>query len=230
MSFKYSEAVPWGRSFEEYRRMFALSDPELNLRIIGCGDGPASFNAEMFKLGHRVVSCDPLYQLSATQIQDRIDVTYENVIRQTVENQHLFVWTRIASPEELGKIRLAAMRKFLADFEGGQRDGRYITAEFPVLPFPSNAFDLAICSHFLFLYSDILSFDFHQRAIEEMCRVAREARIFPLLNYNAKPSPFLEPLLKVLADAGYDTSVEVVPYEFQRGGNQMLRVRKVASL
>jgi len=229
MTFKYSEAVPWGRSFDEYRRMFGLSEQDLKLRIVGCGDGPASFNAEMLQLGHRVVSCDPLYQLSATQIQERIDVTYENVMRQTTENQHKFVWTRIKTPEELGKIRLAAMRKFLVDFDSGKRDGRYVTAELPDIPFESNAYDLAVCSHFLFLYSDILSFEFHQRAIEEMCRVAREARIFPLLNYNATLSPFLEPLLKVLTEAGYNTSVETVPYEFQRGGNQMLRVRKAGN-
>jgi SAM-dependent methyltransferase len=229
MTFKYSEAVPWGRSFDEYCRMFDLSEQDLKLRILGCGDGPASFNAEMSQLGHRVVSCDPIYELSTAQIQERIDVTYENVMRQTHENQHNFVWTRIKSPEELGKARLAAMREFLADFDSGKRDGRYVTGELPDVPFESNSYDLAVCSHFLFLYSDILSFEFHQRAIEEMCRVAREARIFPLLNYNAKPSPFVEPLLKVLADAGYNTSVEVVPYEFQRGGNQMLRVRKAAS-
>jgi len=229
MTFKYNEAVPWGRSFDEYCRMFGLSEVDLQLRIIGCGDGPASFNSEMLKLGHRVVSCDPLYQLSTTQIQERIDETYENVMRQTYENRHRFVWTRIKSPEELGKVRLAAMKKFLADFDDGKRDARYVTAELPVLPFASNAFDLAVCSHFLFLYSDILTFEFHQLAIEEMCRVAQEVRVFPLLNYNAQTSPFLEPLLKVLADARYNTSIEVVPYEFQRGGNQMLRVRRVTS-
>jgi hypothetical protein len=229
MTFKYSEAVPWGRSFDEYRRMFGLTEQELNLRIIGCGDGPASFNTEMLQLGHRVVSCDPLYQLSTTQIQERIDVTYENVMRQTRENQHHFVWDRIKTPEDLGNVRLTAMKKFLADFDSGKRDGRYVTAELPHIPFESNTYDLAVCSHFLFLYSDILSLEFHQRAIEEMCRVAQESRIFPLLNYNAKPSPFVEPLLKELTDAGYNTSIEVVPYEFQRGGNQMLKVRRVAS-
>jgi ubiquinone/menaquinone biosynthesis C-methylase UbiE len=121
------------------------------------------------------------------------------------------------------------MRKFLADFDDGKRDGRYVTAELPDIPFESNAFDVAVCSHFLFLYSDILSLEFHQRAIEEMCRVAQEARVFPVLNYNAELSPFVEPLLKVLAEAGYNASIEVVPYEFQRGGNQMLRVRKAVS-
>jgi hypothetical protein len=209
--------------------MFGLTEQDLRLRIIGCGDGPASFNSEMFQLGHRVVSCDPLYQLTTAQIQERIDVTYENVMRQTTEHQHKFVWTRIKTPEELGKVRLAAMRKFLADFDDGKRDGRYVTAELPDIPFESNAFDVAVCSHFLFLYSDILSLEFHQRAIEEMCRVAQEARVFPVLNYNAELSPFVEPLLKVLAEAGYNASIEVVPYEFQRGGNQMLRVRKAVS-
>jgi hypothetical protein len=226
MTFKYSEAVPWGRSFDEYRRMFRLTEEELSLRILGCGDGPAAFNAEMSRLGHQVVSCDPLYQLNKAQIQERIDATYENIMRQTRENQHQFVWKSIKSPDDLGRVRMAAMKTFLEDFDAGKRDGRYITGELPTLPFASDAFDLAVSSHFLFLYSGVLTFEFHQLAIEEMCRVAREARIFPVLNYNAEPSPFLEPLLKVLADAGYNTFIEGVGYEFQRGGNQMLRVRK----
>ena len=226
MAFKYSEAVPWGRSFDEYRRMFGLTEQELNLSIIGCGDGPASFNAEMSRLGYRVVSCDPLYQLSKSQIQERIDATYEDIMRQTRENLHKFVWTSIKTPEDLGRVRMAAMESFLEDFDNGKRDGRYITGELPTLPFGSDVFDLAVCSHFLFLYSGILTLEFHQLAIEEMCRVAHEVRIFPLLNYNAEPSQYLESLLKGLSDAGYNTVIESVSYEFQRGGNQMLRVRK----
>ena len=60
--------------------MFNLTDAELNLRIVGCGDGPASFNTQMLKRGHQVISCDPLYQLSAEQIKERITATYETVI------------------------------------------------------------------------------------------------------------------------------------------------------
>ena len=52
---KLSEVIPWGRSFDEYRRMFALSDDDLAGRILGCGDGPASFDAEATKKGHAVV-------------------------------------------------------------------------------------------------------------------------------------------------------------------------------
>ena len=43
--FALDQVVPWGRSFDEYRRMFALTDADLSRVILGCGDGPASFNA-----------------------------------------------------------------------------------------------------------------------------------------------------------------------------------------
>lgn len=33
--YTLTQVVPWGRSFEDYRRMFALSDDDLTLRIVG---------------------------------------------------------------------------------------------------------------------------------------------------------------------------------------------------
>src|SRR6185295_17577448 len=69
MAFKYEEAVPWGRSFDEYCRMFDLTTDDLERSILGCADGPASFNAEMSRLGKRVISCDPLYRFTREQIQ-----------------------------------------------------------------------------------------------------------------------------------------------------------------
>lgn len=226
MTFQYQSVVPWGRSFEEYQRMFTLTADDLNLRIIGCADGPASFNAHLTQSGCQVISCDPLYQLTAKQIQERIDATYEDVIGQTRQNQAKFIWTDIKSPDELGQIRMTAMRAFLADYEQGKAEGRYVAGELPHLPFEHGSFDLALCSHFLFLYSDKLSLAFHQQSIEAMCTVAREARIFPLLTYNAERSPYVEPLLESLAQAGYRVVIECVPYEFQRGGNEMLRVMR----
>jgi hypothetical protein len=226
MAFHYQSVVPWGRSFEEYERMFALTADDLHRKMIGCADGPASFNAHLAQFGRRVVSCDPLYQLSAQQIQERIDVTYENVINQTRQNQAKFIWIDIKSPDELGKVRRAAMQVFLADYEQGKAEGRYVIGELPDLPFERAAFDLALCSHFLFLYSDKLSLTFHQQSIEAMCTVAHEARIFPLLTYNAERSPHVEPLLERLTQAGYRVAIERVRYEFQRGGNEMLRVTR----
>ena len=224
MAFKYEEAVPWGRSFEEYKRMFDLSKEDLDRKILGCADGPASFNAEMFRQGHRVVSCDPLYQFSADQIRDRIDATYDQVIGQTKLNKEKFKWDRISSPEELGRVRLGAMREFLEDFELGKRDGRYVMAQLPELLFASQSFDMALCSHFFFFYSDSLSLSFHWQAVDELCRVAGEVRIFPLVTYNAEPSPYMNTIVDHLTNAGHEVSLERVPYEFQRNGNMAMRI------
>jgi hypothetical protein len=60
--FTLDHIVPWGRSFDEYRRMFGLTDADLARNIVGCGDGPAAFNAEATARGTRVVSCDPIYR------------------------------------------------------------------------------------------------------------------------------------------------------------------------
>jgi hypothetical protein len=228
MAITYSEVVPWGRSFDEYRHMFHLTDEDLQRRILGCGDGPAAFNARMWKNGLRVVSCDPLYQLSAEQIRRRIDVTYEQVLGQTRKNLEKFVWTHIKSLDELGRVRLASMMEFLDDYEDGRRAGRYLIAQLPNLPFGCGAFDLALCSHFLFLYTDNLSLQFHQQAVEEMFRVANEVRIFPLLDYNARTSPFVEPIGEALEQAGFSVAIEKVDYEFQRGGDHMMRITRRA--
>jgi hypothetical protein len=228
MPFQYETVVPWGRSFEEYQRMFALTEEELGLRILGCADGPAGFNAHMAERGRHMVSCDPLYQLTSNQIRNRIDTTYNEVIGKARQNLDKLVWTAIRSPDELGLVRAKAMGMFLADFEQGKREGRYVAAELPHLPFRPSTFDIAVCSHFLFLYSDNLTMEFHWQAVEAMCMVAREARIFPLLTYNAEPSPYFEPLVEKLTHSGYEASIECVPYEFLRGANQMLKVRRVS--
>ena len=125
------------------------------------------------------------------------------------------------SVEGLGKIRMKSMLQFLADFEQGLEEGRYIAAELPNLPFADNTFDLALCSHFLFLYSDHLDLDFHIQAITEMLRVASEVRIFPVLDLNAAQSVHLEPILKQFPNS----ELVKVNYEFQKGGNQMLLIR-----
>ena len=225
MAFTLDEIVPWGRSFEEYRRMFALSEDDLGLRILGCADGPASFNAGLTKQGGAVVSVDPLYRFSREEIRSRIDQVFETVLEETRKNAHEFLWTSIPSVERLGEIRREAMADFLEDYPRGLEEGRYRDASLPELPFGERTFHLALCSHYLFLYSSHISLDFHLRSIRELCRVAREIRIFPLLELGAVPSRHLEPVMESFSREGSRVSIETVPYEFQQGGNRMMRIR-----
>jgi hypothetical protein len=224
--FTLDKVVPWGRSFQEYRAMFALADSDLHLKILGCADGPASFNAEATRRGTRVVSCDPIYAFSREQIRERIAATATDILEQTKQNLDEFVWNDITSLEHLQRTRMASMDDFLADFDAGRTDGRYVAAETPSLPFAGTAFDLALCSHFLFLYSAQLDQQAHTETVIELCRVANEVRIFPLVALGGKVSPHLRGVITHLQDAGYGVTIERVSYEFQRGGNEMLRIRR----
>lgn len=226
MGFTLDNVVPWGRSYEEYVSMFGLSEADLGLRILGCGDGPAAFNAALTGRGGRIVSLDPVYAFDAGQIRGRIAETYETVMTQLRRNRGDFVWGGIPSVDELGKLRMAAMETFLADFAAGKQTGRYIAGELPELPFADGEFDLALTSHFLFLYSDHLSLEFHLEALREMLRVAREVRVFPLVTLANALSPHLRFVTEQLANRGFGVAVRRVPYEFQRGGNEMLVIRK----
>ena len=223
--FTLDQVVPWGRSFDEYRRMFALTDAELESKILGCADGPASFNAEATHLGTRVVSCDPLYQWDAPGIRDRVRATSHDVLDQTRRNAHEFIWDVIPSVEALGQLRMTAMERFLQDLEPGKGQGRYVAAALPSLPFSDGSFALALCSHFLFLYTDHLTGAFHLAALRDMCRVADEVRVFPLIALDGRISPYVAAAADALRTSGHDVSIVTVPYEFRRGGNQMLSVR-----
>ena len=206
--------------------MFALTAVDLRGHILDCAAGPASFNAEATGAGHRVFSCDPLYRFSAAEIRSRVEQTSHTLISNARAAPDRFVWRDIQSPEHLGRVRLAAMNRFLADFPSGLGQGRYRTDGLPRLSFEDGAFDLALCSHFLFLYSDLLSANFHVASIEEMCRVAGEARIFPLLAAYGEPSPHLDPVIHELRQLGYSVATGKVPYEFLRGADEMLSVTR----
>jgi len=227
MAMTLEQVVPWGRSFDEYRRMFMLLDDDLERTILGCGDGPAAFNSHATLRGSRVVSCDPIYAFSAKQIDKRIAEVYPDLLQKTRDHADDFVWQSIHTPEELGAVRMHAMRAFLHDFPQGKREGRYVAARLPALPFEDGAFDLALCSHFLFLYSAHVSGGDHTGSLHEMLRVAREVRVFPLVTLEGDISPHLQPAMGSLVRDGHEVTILKVPYEFQRGGNQMLRVRRV---
>jgi len=224
---KLENIVPWGRSKKEYMEMFSLSKEDtLSKKILGCGDGPSSFNTEVDYDGGEVVSIDPLYAYSKKEIMQRIDEVSEEVMEQVRANADNFVWKNIPDVESLEHIRIEAMMEFLMDYEDGKEEGRYIDASLPVLPFEDNSFDLALSSHFLFLYSEHLDEAFHQAAIEEMLRVSDEVRIFPILTLNNARSPYVDNIIKMLDSKGYKAEIIKTDYEFQKGANEMMKITR----
>lgn len=220
------QPVPWGRTLAEYRAMFSLGGEDRASRVLDVAAGPASFVAEWAATGGRAVACDPLYAVEMAGIGERLDKARDAVRALVAGNVDRFVWRTFRDVDDLIAARLAAADRFLADYGRGRAEGRYVAASLPSLPFADQSFDLALSSHFLFLYSDAFGADLHAAALTELGRVAREVRVFPLLAMDGRPSPHLAPVTASLRQTGHDAAVEMVDYEIQRGGNEMLRVRR----
>ena len=160
------------------------------------------------------------------KIKSRFDACVDNIIEQICNTPNNWVWSYHKSPEDLRANREKAIAIFLEDYDRGKIEGKYINAELPKLDFIDHQFQLALCSHFLFLYSDHLSFDFHLDSIRELCRIAREVRVFPLLTLAQVRSPYINEICNTLAKEGISSEINQVPYELQKGGNQAIVFRQ----
>ena len=225
MSFQLEQIVPWGRSFSEYRKMFSLTEEDLGKAILGCGDGPASFNAEATRRGVQVTSVDPIYALSAEQIESRFHTVKDEVLAQTHANRDRFVWDLFKSVDELAAARTQAMAKFISDFPHGIEEGRYLEGALPRLDLDDQSHDLALVSHLLFLYDQHLDFASHVASVKELLRVAHEVRVFPLLSLDGSLSEHVPRIIRAFS-ADYRIRPIDVNYEFQIGGNQMLQITR----
>lgn len=225
MAFKLDSVVPWGRTLEEYKLMFQLNDEDMLKTFAGFGDGPACFNYEMTERNGSVISFDPIYQFSKEDIEKRIEEVRVIVMQQMHENMHNYVWKNIKSLDELENIRMSAMKKFLSDYEKGKAEGRYVFHELPNrLPYEEDHFDIGLSSHFLLMYTS-LGYDFHIAAMSEMLRVCKEIRIFPIVDLDANKTDLIN---NVIGFFKKDYTVQTVKtdYEFQKGDNKLLIIRK----
>lgn len=220
--FAITGTVPWGRDAAEYAAFFALGEREAGWRILDCGGGPSSFTAETVRRGGDAVAVDPLYGRPGSEIASRVDEAAQVMRDGLATTQGRFVWDLYGSIEALVARRLATMRAFLADYG----PGRYVGGALPSLPFADRSFDLVLCSHLLFLYDHVLDGAFHEAALLEMLRLGREVRVFPLLDLGGRPSRLVGPVTRRLAAHGIAATTKPVPYEFQKGGNRMLRLRR----
>ncbi len=222
--FDFPGIVPWGRTLKEYRGFFALNDLKLLSPILDVAAGPSSFTAEALYQGARAVAVDPLYALNDREITDRFEEARPQMMRGLRLAFTRFTWSHYSSPKEVEELRQRALTLFLEDYAARQDEANYVPGSLPNLPFSAESFRLALSSHLLFLYDHVLTLPFHISAILEMARVAHEVRIFPLMNMDGKPSEFLREVRKAVEAKGLFTSLDEVPFEFQKGANHMLRV------
>ncbi len=143
-----------------------------------------------------------------------------------MQNKDQFLWKHFKDVNELGQVRMESMKAFLNDYEKGLKEGRYIAGELPDLNIEDQKYDITLCSHFLFLYTDNLSLDFHICSSREILRISKEVRIFPVLDYNNQLSIHFEGVKAHFEKLGYKVDIQTVDYEFQKGGNKMLKISR----
>jgi len=223
-SLQIDRVVFIGRMYFEYLRMFGLEESALARgRVLDCAAGPSSFTAEATAKGFDATACDVLYGNPAEMLIDKGRKDIEHTFQKVDDVPHLYVWKYYKDRQEIIGLRHKALGLFERDYPEGFRQGHYTKAELPRLPFPERTFKLVLSSHFLFLYGDRLSVDFHIASLEEMARVCSgEVRVYPLQGLDAKPYPHMDVVLERLRSEGLQAELVPTPFEFQRGANRMM--------
>jgi len=224
INMEENRLVLWGHSLDDYREMFDLNDADLKKSILECGAGPTSFNVEMQQRGTKVISSDEMYKAAQSELQDTIQHTFQATIKRLHEHHEDFVLDKDSEFDQLVKDRQAGIVKFLDDFDKGKGEGRYQASDLRALPFGDYQFELALCSHSLFGNRGEENEQDEIKAIEEMCRVAHEVRIFPLIDNEGTLSPFVGSVMLALQQDNLGVEIREVPYRLQKNGNAMMRV------
>lgn len=224
---KLDSILVTARNFADYEAMFAISDSDLGAGpILDCPAGVGGFGAGARERGARVVSVDPIYELGRDELLALGEQEIERNIAFVAANPDMFVWGPFASsPEDHIARRRIGLRAFAADYRPGSDD--YVAALLPELPFADGAFALALSSHLLFSYGERLDHEFHLAALRELLRVTTgEVRAFPTVSVEGNPYARLDELRATLADDGVESELRRVAYEVQRGGHEMLVLRR----
>lgn len=216
-----------GRTFEEYVRMFDLDPSDLVGRsVLDCPSGVGSFVRTANERGIDTTGVDVVYGQSAVELTQQASADYERVVAQLPEKRSLFEWGFYGDIDGRARCLKRAYEGFLEDFETNRN--RYVHAALPSLPFDSDAFSVILSAHFLFLYGDRLDLDFHLASLRELSRVANEeVRVFPLAELDTQQYQELDTVVRTLTREGYTVERVGVPFEFQRGATEMLRITGV---
>lgn len=222
-----SRIVFIGRTFDEYMSMFNLTKKDLiGRRILDCPAGACSFTAIANQLGADVTATDIAYYHPFEQLAEKGFEDIEHTMLHMEKVQNNYLWDYFKSVAGLRNHRTQALTDCANDMK--LFPNRYIPAVLPVLPFKDKEFNLTLSAHFLFMYADRLDYDFHLQTLQELMRVTKdEIRIFPLVDLSCNRYKHLDKLVDYIQSQGYITEELTVHYEFQKGANSMLRIKKV---
>jgi len=227
MLLNLENIVITGRTFEEYSAFFDLKLEDLkSKKILDCPSGASSFVGIANKNGSNVIGVDLIYEFDKNSIEAQGYKTIEKIYEDT-SWMDVYKMDFYKSKENHRSCREKALKDFVNDYN----KTNYVFAKLPNLPFDHEYFDLALSSHLLFVYDNMLDYEFHKNSILEMLRVSKEVRIFPLVDFkNSRVleeknfSPFVYKIIEELKD--FKCEIVKVDFEFQPKANYYLKIIK----
>ena len=233
----------WGYDRADCRAMFNLSEEDMASKILEYGCGPNILNLQQKKAiqeisnfshktdeetnsfeDHVVISCDPLFVLDKDTLSSKVRLIFADVIESIKKNQIPFDFNSSEGLDALVAERLQGIHQFFEDYDLGKMQNRYLGVTDYHLPFSDFYFDFALSAHYLFADLQGQTVDYHLEVIRELARVAKEVRLFPLIDSNGDTSQLLGPVLLGLQQENYGVEVKEVNFHLHKAGNAMLRI------
>ncbi len=212
MISKTFPARSWIYNLNDYRQIFGLSEPDLQKKILAYPAGISSVNAELYALGHLIISGDPAYALSLMEMRDYAGkILQENIA--AIDKSHQS--SLIAQWEH-------SLELFLVDYETGKKQGRYRAMDLPPFSAVEETFELLLCTDFLF--NPPGNSGTAQEMMNELCKLAAEVRIFPLPQDKNAVSAELGPLMLALQQRNFGVEIRAVDYPPCHQASAMLRI------
>lgn len=204
----------WVYNLADYRQIFVLSEQDLQKTILDFPSGISSVNAELYALGHSIVSADPAYHLSAKEMQTRARQFLQEKLAQSRK-------------QELADTVMTAWRQscelFLADYELGKQQGRYRALSAPPTPPAEQTFEILLCTDFLF-NSTALSTYSPQDLINELCKLAVEIQVFPIPDAKTAVAAELGPIMLAFQQRNFGVEIRAVNFPERGNGSATLRI------
>lgn len=205
MSEKNSR-LGWVYNLDDYKKLFALSEADLQKSILEFPGYVSSCNAEITALGGKIVSIDPLYQLSPERMAEHIEQLFKFKLGDW--RQYLRKWRWLNTWRKNAD-------KFLADYALGKQQGRYQT---PVTFSMEKTYDLLLSADYLFKNGNKV-----EQLMDQLCHMATEVRIFPLPE-GEHISSELGPLMLDFQQRNFGVEVRAIAYPQRNDGKAMLRI------
>ena len=228
MTLELENVVITGRTFEEYSSFFDLKLEDLKgIKVLDCPSGASSFVSTLKQNDIDVIGVDLLYEFDKNSIEAQGYKTIEKIYQDT-SWMDVYKMDFYKTKENHRSHRETALKTFIRDFN----TKNYVFGKLPNLPFENKEFDIAFSSHLLFVYDNMLDYEFHKNSILELLRISKEVRIFPLVDFKNsridEEKNFSHFVYKILDELSEDFKCQIVKvdFEFQPRANYYLRVTK----